>query len=94
MEDVDLWLRAWITAFSFCLLLLSVAAYRREREKRLLLVAGLFGIMAAKAFLLTLGIVHEGVEGYVQEAWFDRIFDLLIVVAIMFVAWGVPGSRE
>ncbi len=94
MEDIDLWLRAWITAFSLCLLFLSIAAYQREREHRLLLVAGLFGIMAVKAVFLTLGIMYEDVELYVQEPWFDRAFDLLIVVAVMFVAWGIPGRRD
>ena len=94
MEDIDLWLRAWITAFSLCLLFLSVMAYQHERERKLLLVAGLFGILAVKAVLLTLGIMYEDVELYVQEPWFDRAFDLLIVVAIMFVAWGIPGSKD
>ncbi len=62
MDPIDIWLRAWILALSTALFVVSALAYSRERDRRMLIAAGLFLVFLVKGVILMLGLFSWDAE--------------------------------
>ncbi|MDG6220354.1 MAG: hypothetical protein QCI38_02765 [Candidatus Thermoplasmatota archaeon] len=94
MDAVDVWLRAWLLAISTALFFVSVAGYRRERDGRMLVAAGLFFLFLLKGLVLMLGLFSWSAELLVAEPWFDRVFDVAVLLFVILYVWKVPRKAE
>ena len=91
METFEIYLRAGITVLAVTLFLISMMAYSRERDRRLLLVSIAFTIFMVKGIILTIGIFSYDVDQIVAEYWFHVIFDLAILVFLFAGSWRKRG---
>ena len=94
MDTVDVWLRAWLLAISTALFFVSVAGFRRERDGRMLVATGLFFLLMVKGLVLMLGLFYWSAELLVSEPWFDRVFDVAVLLFVILYVWKVPRKAE
>jgi uncharacterized membrane protein len=81
---VDIWvnaLRAWIMIFAFILLIVSIVAYQRTKNKRVLIVSVAFVIFFVKGIILTIGLLDPSIEDLYSSGLGD-LLDVLILVLL------------
>ena len=81
MDDVLNFLRAWIMVFALILFIVSLIAYHRTKNKRVLIVSIAFAIFLIKGIILTLGLVNNEVQGLYNSGLSD-VLDLLILILL------------
>ena len=81
MNDFVNILRAWIMIFAFILFIVSMFAYYRTRNKRVLLVSIAFAIFFVKGVVLSLGLIYQDIEAWHSSGLGD-LLDLLILVLL------------
>ena len=77
--DVENILRAMITVFALVLLVVSLAAYRRVRNHRILLTSAAFGLFLVKGILLSWELVDPTVGDWLGSGA-GTVLDLLILL--------------
>ena len=82
MEDITNILRAWIMIFALILFIVSIFAYYRTRNKRVLIVSVAFAIFFVKGIVLTLGLVNNEIE----ELYTSGLGDFLDLVILILLA--------
>ncbi|MCK4718092.1 MAG: hypothetical protein KAT70_05425 [Thermoplasmata archaeon] len=90
MDPIDIWLRAWILALSTALFVVSALAYSRERDRRMLIAAGLFLVFLVKGVILMLGLFSWDAEELVTLPWFDHLFDVAVLLFVILYVWHIP----
>lgn len=74
-------LRAWIMVFALILFIVSLIAYTRTKNKRVLIVSIAFAIFFVKGIVLTLGLLNPDIEELYTSGLGDT-FDLLILILL------------
>ena len=74
-------LRAWIMIFALILFIVSIIAYYRTKNKRVLSVSIAFAIFFVKGIILTLGLIDPGIEELYSSGLGDTL-DLLILILL------------
>jgi hypothetical protein len=67
--------------FALVLLLVSILAYQRTKNRRVLIVSFAFAIFFVKGIILTLGLIYSDVEGLYSSGLGDFL-DLMILVLL------------
>jgi hypothetical protein len=81
MDDAANFLRAWIMIFAFILLIVSLYAYQRTRNKRVLFVSFAFAIFFVKGIILSIGLINQDIESLYSSGLGD-LLDLLILILL------------
>jgi hypothetical protein len=81
MEDISNILRAWIVIFAFILLIVSIVAYYRTRNNRVLIVSFAFAIFFIKGIILSIGLVEPDIES-AYNSGLGETLDLIILVLL------------
>ena len=81
MDDLVNFLRAWIMVFALILFIVSMVAYHRTRNKRVLIVAVAFGIFFVKGIVLSLGLLYPDVETIIGSG-LGNFLDVLILALL------------
>lgn len=81
MDDLTNLLRAWIMIFALILFIVSLVAYHRTRNKRVLFVSCAFAIFFVKGIVLSLGLVYSEIEDYYASGLGDFL-DLVILILL------------
>jgi hypothetical protein len=81
MDDITNILRAWIMIFSLILFIVSMVAYYRTRNKRVLFVSIAFAIFFVKGIVLSLGLINPEIETYYTSGVGDFL-DLMILILL------------
>ena len=74
-------LRAWIMIFALILFIVSIIAYYRTKNKRVLIVSIAFAIFFVKGIVLTLGLINPEIEELYTSGLGDTL-DLLILILL------------
>lgn len=74
-------LRAWIMIFALILLIVSIVAYHRTKNKRVLIVCIAFAVFFVKGIILTLGLLDPGIESFYSSGLGD-LLDVLILILL------------
>lgn len=95
MNEIDNVLTAWILFFALVMLIISLTAYSRVRNVRVLMVALAFGAFTAKGVLLTLALASKDVEVVVTDHLLNPLLDVLILFLLAAsVLMASKGRRE
>ncbi len=81
MEIEAIAISAFITIFSFGLLLVSLASYNRYKKFRLLSVSIVFLVFLIKGILLSLGLIYD-IPDILTNVVYIGLFDLIILVLL------------
>jgi hypothetical protein len=81
MDELLNILRAWIMIFALILFIVSIIAYYRTKNKRVLIVSIAFAIFFVKGIVLTLGLIDPGIEDMYTSGLGDSL-DLLILILL------------
>lgn len=81
MDDIANFLRAWIMIFALILFIVSLYAYHRTRNNRVLLVSIAFSIFFVKGVILSLGLINQDIESFYASGLGDFL-DLLILILL------------
>ena len=81
MDDAANFLRAWIMIFAVILLIVSLYAYHRTRNKRVLFVSFAFAVFFVKGIILSIGLVNQDIESLYCSGLGD-LLDLLILILL------------
>jgi len=81
MEDIINVLRAWIMIFALILFIVSIVAYYRTRNSRVLIVSFAFAIFFVKGIILSMGLVNSDIESAYNSGLGDTL-DLIILVLL------------
>ena len=74
-------LRAWIMVFALVLLIVSIIAYQRTKNQRVLIVSIAFVVFFIKGIILTLGLIYSNVDELYSSGLGDFL-DLMILVLL------------
>lgn len=74
-------LRAWIMIFALILLIVSIFAYYRTRNKRVLIVSIAFAVFFVKGIILSIGLIDADVQSMYNSGLGDTL-DLLILILL------------
>ena len=75
-------LRAWIMIFALILFIVSIIAYQRTKNKRVLIVSIAFAVFFIKGIILTLGLIDPEIEDMYTSGLGDSL-DLLILILLI-----------
>jgi len=81
MNDLVNILRAWIMIFALILFIVSLFAYYRNRNKRVLFVSLAFAIFFVKGIILSIGLVDPDIESFYTSGFGDFL-DLMILILL------------
>ena len=81
MDDLANFLRAWIMISALILLIVSLFAYNRTKNKRVLIVSIAFAIFFVKGVILSLGLYYSGIEDMYYSGFGD-LLDLVILILL------------
>jgi len=84
MEIYEIIISAFITIFSVGLLAISLASYKKYKNKKLLFVSLVFFVLLIKGILLSLNLFTEEYS-ILNSLQYVGIFDLIILV-LLFIA--------
>jgi hypothetical protein len=85
---------AIVTVLALVLLIISLLAYRREREKKFLITALVFVIFLIKGMIMTLSIFSTHFKNISDILTYSVFFDVVILLFLFFVGLSPPRSEK
>jgi len=84
MEIQDIIISAFVTIFSFGLLVVSLASYRKYKNLKLLFISIVFLALLIKGILLSLSLFSDEII-MLNSVFYTGLFDLIILI-LLFMA--------
>jgi hypothetical protein len=73
-------IRAFVTVFALTLLIISLLAYRRSKNTKLLIIGSAFVLFFVKGILLSFGLFFKDIEETVAP--FGSLFDIGVLIVL------------